>query len=156
MTAEVTIRPMCIEEVDGVAELVSRVFRAAVAPHYRKRGIDEFCAYANAKALQQRQRSDHFVLVAIRNEALVAMIEIRENRHVSLFFVEPAVQGQGIGRRLLNEAIIRCRETNPTLEKITVNASPNSVDAYSRHGFGATGPSQTKNGMTFTPMALTL
>ncbi len=152
--APIGIRQSRPGEEEALSALVVRVFRHDIAPLYAPEGIAEFLAYASPAGMQNRQARDHVVLVAVQEGALVGMIEIRGHRHVALLFVEPARQREGIGRALLWEALQRCRaEPSPAIE-ITVNSSPNAVEAYRRLGFQATGELQVKNGIAFVPMSL--
>ena len=58
--------------------------------------------------------------------------------------------GQGIGRELF-ETILN----KSTGEKITVNASPYSVEVYKKLGFVPESDEQIADGMRFTPMTYT-
>jgi len=60
------------------------------------------------------------------------MIEVREERHITMFFVEKEFQGTGVGQELLRRALAICLRRNPKLSKITVNSSPNAVKIYER------------------------
>jgi predicted GNAT family N-acyltransferase len=84
------------------------------------------------------------------------MIEIRENNHISLFFVDVAMQNQGVGRALLEHALEEIKQSNPGVQQITVNSAPNAVEAYKHLGFRRSADEQTVNGITTIPMALDL
>jgi len=146
-----------IMSTDGVADVcrfVDNVFERSVAHLYTKRGSRKFREYADPKAMSIRVQSDHFVLLAKEDGLIVAMIEMRRHRHVSLLFVEPDRQGRGLGRVLLQRALKICRSADPDLREITVNSSPNAIEAYERMGFETTGKEQTINGVRSTPMRL--
>ena len=81
------------------------------------------------------------------------MMEIREAHHIAMLFVKPGMQRQGIGRRLVQEAIAYRRTHNLETRQIAVHSSPNSVAAYERLGFHKTGEQQEANGIRFIPMA---
>jgi predicted GNAT family N-acyltransferase len=63
---------------------------------------------------------------------------------------------QGIARELLKRALEICARNRTDQATITVNSSPNSVEVYQHLGFQATGAEQTKNGIRFVPMALSI
>lgn len=144
------------EEYREVSDLVARVFRADVAPHYSQEGIDEFLTYASPDALLNRSRQNHFVLVARVEEGIIGAIEVRNHSHISLLFVDSAYQRQGIAKELLRRALQRCQAHDPDLQAFTVNASPNAVGAYEQFGFQAQGPLQVRHGIAFVPMVLSL
>lgn len=156
MEPSLHIRPMQPDEETEVCELVKRVFHACVAPHYSKAGVEEFLNYMQPDLFAQRCQSDHFVCVAVARQKIVGAIEVRENRHVALLFVDKPYQRKGVGKELLRHAVEMGRKHSPELRELTVNASPNSVQAYETFGFRPTGAEQIKNGIRFTPMCLKL
>jgi GNAT superfamily N-acetyltransferase len=151
------VRALRPDEVPTAAELVGRVFMECVAPLYSAEGIKEFLSYASPEALTRRLRSQLEILVAVdEGEVIVGVVGVRDHCHISLLFVESGFQRMGIGRRLVEAVVEACKEVNPIPTEVTVNASPNSVEAYERYGFIARGPDQEKNGIRFVPMGLTI
>lgn len=150
------IRPIEPEDAQQVSELVARTFEQDVAPLYSQQGIEEFLAYASAPALRHRLGQRHFGLAAYVDGALVGMIEMRNGSHISLLFVDPAYQRQGIGRSLLVTAIQRASRENLELREVTVNASPNALDAYRRFGFVPQLPAEERNGIVYYPLVISL
>ncbi len=146
-----------VDELPEASALAIRSFRQGVAPLYGALGIANFLAYANSEALRGRCCQDQFVLVAENDEhELVGMAELRAHRHISMLFVDPDHQRQGVGRALVGKAIALVRSHHPALEALTVNASPNAVGAYRRFGFRATAATQNTDGIIYRPMALNL
>jgi len=139
-----------------VIDLIIEVFKRSVAPGYSPGGVSEFLKYARSDDLLKRSQSDHFILVAQTGRDIVAMIEIKKYSHISLFFVAEPFQRKGIGKTLLKRALKICRDRDPWLREISVNASPNAVGAYKQMGFEHRGPARTVNGIRFFPMATTL
>ena len=154
--APIVVRQISPGEERALSALVDRVFSHDVAPHYAPEGVAEFLRYATATGLRDRQGRGHVVLVAIRDGSLVGMIEVRGHGHISLLFVESTRQREGIGRALLSEALLLCRAQPSAAAEITVNSSPNAVEAYSAFGFLPTSELEVKNGIGFIPMFLTL
>ena len=62
-------------------------------------------------------------------------------------------QRQGIAKRLLDEALEICK-SKIDLSEMSVNSSPNAVEAYSKLGFKINEQEQLKNGIRFIPMKL--
>ena len=141
------------EEIE-VCSLVNRVFDEFVAPDYGDDGVQEFRKYVNPPALLQRGQDNHIVLVAAEENKIVGIIEIRNNDHISLLFVDAPFQGRGISRTLTDRALEICRQNKPTLTEVTVNSSLYALPIYKRLGFQQTQPEQVINGIRFVPMAL--
>jgi GNAT superfamily N-acetyltransferase len=148
------LRPMEAGEETETCKLVVRIFDDLVAPVYSQEGVNEFLEYARPDAFLRRLQRNHFVLLATVQDRIVGMIEIRDNSHVSLFFVDRSFQHKGIGRELLRRALEVCQGHESELREVTVNASPNSVQIYARLGFRPTRSEQVVNGIRFTPMTL--
>jgi GNAT superfamily N-acetyltransferase len=156
MIMAVKIRLMRLGEETSVSDLIVRTFQRDIAPHYVEEGIREFLSYVTPEAILSRQARNHVMLVAIQGASLVGILELRGYSHVSLLFVEATRQRKGIGRQLMDKALQLYKTHHPGLREITVNSSPNAVEAYKRFGFHATGELQVKNGIGFVPMALPL
>jgi ribosomal protein S18 acetylase RimI-like enzyme len=156
MSVIVKIKLMCLGEETVISDLVTSTFQRDVAPLYAQEGIREFLSYANPSALKNRQAQNHVVLVASQDESIVGMLELRDYCHVSLLFVDAMQQRKGIGRLLVNKALRLIRIHHPEVREVTVNSSPNAIEAYMHFGFRVTGELQVKNGIGFVPMALPL
>jgi GNAT superfamily N-acetyltransferase len=156
MENQLTYRIMVPGEEETVINIVTEVFNEFIAPQYSEEGITEFYKYANAAALAERSKVNHFTVIAEHDNNPVAIIEVRNNNHVSFFFNKAKFQRKGIGKQLLNYAIGICLKNNPTIQKITVNSSPNATKAYEKMGFTAEGEEQCVHGIKFVPMSLDL
>lgn len=141
-------------EETEVCDLALRVFEEFVAPQFSKEGVQEFCNYADPHLLLLRSRWDHFVLLAATQKEIAGMIEVKDDGHVTLFFVEGEFQGAGVGGELLRRALEICRRRNQKLSNATVNSSPNAVGIYERLEFHRAGPEQAEDHIRFVPMVL--
>lgn len=130
------------------------VFDLDVAPLYVAKGIKVFHAYARAEAMRERVSNGHTILVAELEGKLVGAAEVHELHHLPLLFVDRQSQRNGIERMLLLEVLQTCRARNPSLKAMTVNASPNAVEAYKRFCFRATSTLQREDGIEFVPMVI--
>lgn len=97
--------------------------------------------------------------VAEREGRIVGMIALSlDGGHAQLedFFVDPAAQGLGIGRRLMDALLAACREAG--VASVEVDADPNAEPIYARMGFRTIGraPSGSIPGRTLPRMALEL
>ena len=143
-------------EETGVIELVSKVFNEFVAPLYSEEGISEFMNYLRVEELTERIKAGNFVLLAKSDADIIGVVEVRDYSHIALFFVDGSHQKKGIGKELLEMVIAKCKNQNSNTQRITVNSSPNAVEAYQNMGFSALEQEQVANGIRFTPMELSL
>ncbi|HEX2975313.1 MAG TPA: GNAT family N-acetyltransferase [Bacteroidales bacterium] len=148
----ITYRPAEQDELEGVVSLIETTFREFVAPEYTEEGINTFLDYLNMDQFIERNRNNHFTLVAHDGKKIVGTIHIRDYEHISLLFVDKEYHQKGIARRLLEMAIDRCAKNNPDTQAITVNSSPYAVNAYEKLGFTRTGEAEIKNGIRFVPL----
>ena len=95
-------------------------------------------------------------MVASTPDGLAGMLEMRQNNHVALLFVDKAFHRQGVARALLDHALGEARRHQPDAERMTVNSSRYGVPAYEKLGFRQTGPERAVNGIAFIPMAMRL
>lgn len=140
-------------EEQQVCLLVKRVFGEFVAPLYETDGVEEFLRYVDPDRMVNRLIGNHFVLIAEKGGNLLGVIEIRDFNHVSLLFVAGNAHRQGIAKRLLEEALEICK-SKIDLSDVSVNSSPNAVEAYEKLGFKVEGLEQLENGIRFIPMKL--
>jgi len=135
-----------------ISGLIKCVFDEFIAPGYSAEGVEEFVGFIEPRRILGRiDGSESFGLVAVSTDKVIGYIEIRENRHISLLFVDKANHGQGVGTELFCRALERCRLYSEVGE-LTVNSSPYAVPIYRRFGFKETGLEQERNGIRFIPM----
>lgn len=156
MPDEVSFRAMRAGETAAVSELILASFSEFIGPEYTDQGITEFRKFVAPSALEARSADNYFVRVAEAGGALVGMIEVRDNNHVALLFVDKGYQRHGVATRLLRLALEEARAAVPDTARVTVNSSRYGVAAYEKLGFRQTGPERTVNGIAFIPMAMRL
>lgn len=142
-------------EPRGLAEaldLVWQVFLAFDAPDFSPEGVAEFKDFIEPGRVAGRLEGGEMRLWGSYQGDALAGVLAAESGHINLLFVAPAHHRQGVARGLL----ARLLEVCPAPGRLTVNASPYAVEAYRRMGFEASGPRQTKNGISFIPMARTI
>jgi predicted GNAT family N-acyltransferase len=148
----ITIRALKPGEEAEACRVIARVFDEFVAPEYPAAGVSEFHRYANAEAMAQRITQGELVLVAAENDRIVGVLEMRGHDHLAMLFVEPA--GRGIGRKLVEHALVACASRQPRAESIRVHASRYAVPFYLALGFVPEGSERTENGITYLPLVL--
>lgn len=145
------IEPMQAGEERVIIDLIIENYDKNVAGYSSKAGNAKFYAYLNIDDFIARNKNDHFTLVAKESENIVGIIEVRNNDHISLFFVKNNLKGRGIGRQLFNKAVETIKANSETTE-ITVNSSPNSVMIYQKLGFEKVSEERSFKGLRYTPM----
>jgi GNAT superfamily N-acetyltransferase len=149
----IVYRPMTPADTDAASQLILDSFGEFIAGDYSDEGRAEFTRHVQPEALVDRARSNHVVLMAMAGERPAGVIELRDNDHVSLLFVNSGFQRQGIARELLARALSVARPAKPGLDRVTVNSSRFGVPIYEKLGFRQTGPERSVNGIVFIPMA---
>jgi GNAT superfamily N-acetyltransferase len=73
-------------------------------------------------------------LKAMHEERLAGVILVKQFWNLCSLFVEPGLQRQGVGRALLQEAVLQCRGRSPK-GALWLNAAPDAIAFYRRMGF---------------------
>lgn len=84
----------------AIHQLIKRVYDEFVSIDYSEEGNKFFYDWIKLSKIAERQKSQINLLLAILDSRLVGMIEIRENKNISLLFVDKGYQGRGIAKRL--------------------------------------------------------
>jgi GNAT superfamily N-acetyltransferase len=148
----IIVRDMRADEAGQVSRFIAKVFDEFVAPDLLPGGAEEFMKYASPQAMAERVENRNLCLLAEKGGDVLAVLCIRRQSHVSLFFVEPELHGQGLGKRMLNTAMARLKQARPDLGRITVNSSLFAEKVYERLGFEKTDEEQCKGGIRYIPM----
>jgi GNAT superfamily N-acetyltransferase len=154
-TAEITIRQARLDEADQLTQLA---LRSKASWGYSE---DFMAACRDELALTAARLAAWDVWVADVDEVLAGMIALRlepeaAKAEIEYFFVEPALQGRGIGAALAAAALAACRLK--AVKLVCVDADPNAEVIYRHFGFRSTGfaPSGSIPGRTLPRMELHL
>jgi len=142
---------MKTDDTQEVSKVVVTSFMDSVADHLPGEGVDTFLELSSPESFQKRMSEDNLMFVSESKDGIKGVIELKEGRHVAMLFVAPEMQGMGIGRKLVKEALKHCRT-----DSVTVSASLTSVSAYEKYGFEVTGPEEEKQGLRYKPMKIKL
>lgn len=151
---QITISRYRSGQEQEISSLIKKVYDIYVAPDYPDEGNQHFYDWIAPEAIATRQKTQKTILIAQTNTSIVGMIEIRNNDRISLLFVDPDFQNQGIARKLFLEALKNCISQDSGLSKFYVHASPYSIEFYQRLGFKETGTIQETNGIKYLPMEM--
>ena len=136
-------------EETEISDLILRVFDEFIGYEYSEKGKNTFRGYVSSQSISDRFRKGNMLLTCRIDNSIAGIIEVRDNNHISLFFVDPAYQKRGIGKALMHEVFKRL--TGKT-ETISVNSSKYAEPVYKKLGFKRTGSLQEKDGIIFIPM----
>jgi GNAT superfamily N-acetyltransferase len=146
-----------IGQENAVSSFVRRVFDEFVAPDYSEEGNNTFYDYIDPQKIKERIESGvTFILYTMEGNDISGMIEIRNNDHISLLFVDKKYQGKGIARDLYKKSIEICLKNSPGPIEFTVNSSPFAVEIYEKLGFTKIEEEKTLNGIRYIPMKMVI
>lgn len=137
------IRELIAGEKDEAVALAWLVFMQYVAPDYEEEGIHTFQNF-----IQNKEAALELVIYgAFEEEELVGILAIRNENHISLFFVKNEFQGKKVGRSLF-EYLLAVNQN----DVFTVHSSPYAVGIYEKLGFTPVSAQEKKDGILYTPM----
>lgn len=139
------------KDLVAVSHICMKAFKHSVADTLPPNGVKTFAGITTAKAFAERMQLDNLMFVAEVDGIVAGVLELKEKRHVAMFFIDPAYQRQGVGKRLLARALAYA-----DVRRVTVKASLPSVSAYQRFGFIQDGAVGESGGLVFQPMVLDL
>jgi predicted GNAT family N-acyltransferase len=137
-----------------IFQLIKIVYDEFVAIDYSEEGNRFFYNWIEPLKIAERQKNQINLWVAMDDSKLVGMIEIRENKYISLLFVEKTYQGQGIAKFLFQKSLKECLKREPKPDKFQVHASPFSIPIYKKLGFVETDSLQEEHGIKYLPMEM--
>lgn len=136
-----------------IVKMIYKAFEKYIAKEYSELGIKNFYEFVNPEEIMNRQNSGNIIKTYKINNNIVGMIEVKENNHICLLFVDPEYHKQGIGKKLIDEIVELLKEKT---DIITVNSSTFAENIYKSYGFSETDKQQEKNGIIFIPMKRTI
>ena len=142
------VRKLRSEELPAASRVLWTAYYAAEKDKTSLEGLTTFRDLTQPLSLQMNAFSgDVLFYGAFKGETLVAVGALKDRKHVLLLYVLPQEQRSGIGSRLLTKLL-----SFSTVPDTTVNAAPDAVPFYEKHGFTAVSPLQVKDGIRFVPM----
>lgn len=150
MDSPIRIRRATTDDAPAVAALVaSWMPELVLRPAEAGRFLDSVTLEATRTRLGDDRYAAHVAEAASR---VVGMVIVRDGSHLYHLFVDAALKGRGLGRRLWETARDAARAAGHE-GPFTVNASRNALPVYRALGFAATAEPVRADGLEFTPMA---
>lgn len=147
------IRRLKEEELASALQLVWEVFEQEIKPSYTEEGVQEFLGFINYNFMKDLYDRGEIIFWGAFEEEMIGTVAVRNDGHISLFFVKNEYQGLGIGKALFQMIYNYCVE-ELKVKKITVNAAPQSVAKYIHMGMRQAGNMEEKNGIRSVPMEM--
>ncbi len=121
-------------------------FEHLAVQYQTPQGVAYFKQFASADAIAARDLVSSVSYVALIQNVIVGILQVRDQQQIELLFVLSELQSRGVGR-----ALVRAADDGARLQ--TVDATVNSVMAFMRYGFMPCGAEQIAvNGMRCVPM----
>jgi GNAT superfamily N-acetyltransferase len=139
-----------------IHQLIKKVYDEFVSIDYSNEGTRFFYEWIKPSKIAERQFNQINLWIAFIDSKLVGMIELRDNKYISLLFVDKEYQGQGIAKKLFDKSLKEIIRRDPQIDKFYVHASPYSIPIYKKMGFFETDNMQEENGMKYLPMEMTI
>ena len=152
MDQKIIIKPLKKSEINSLSLMITAIFDEFIGCDYSEEGKATFKDNITPKNILDRLAVNRFY-TAKKGTAIIGALEIRNNDHIALFFVDKKYHKKGIGKMLFNNYLNELNKMDTKIETITVNSSIYAVKIYERLGFKKTGELQEKNGIKFIPMA---
>ena len=141
-----------IEEYELISKFLINIFKKNVSHLYNEMGNHEFLNHVHSYKLYERGSDitcyTQFIL-KIENE-ICGFMETRESSHITLLFVKNEKQKKGYGKSLFLHAEEIAKSTGFT--SMTLNSSPNSLEAYEKWGFLRESDENCINGIRYFQM----
>lgn len=154
MEPDLTFTPYTPGTEFPVYQLIRQVYDEFVAPDYVDAGNQFFYDWIRPEHIAERQANQQNLWIAWAEDNVVGMIEMRQNDHISLLFVDKNWQGKGIARELFRLALTQSLQREPRMKKIFVHASPFSIPVYEKLGFVANSALKEEHEIKYLPMEM--
>ena len=137
------------EEIKCISTLCLAVFTHSVAPSLLRQGSQTFSRMASPEYFFERMKAEYLIFVFEEADKLKGIVELKNQQYITILFVAPGCQNQGIGAALITAILQQAKAA-----VVTVNVSPNAVPAYRRYGFEYPGETGESAGQVYQPMAI--
>jgi N-acetylglutamate synthase-like GNAT family acetyltransferase len=142
---DLTIRPATPADVPALSDLIRRTVRQSNAGDYPAEVVELIAAnHAPDKVAQRLAERD--VFVGLEGQRIVGTIGLESDKLRSLF-VEPCLQGKGVGARLVAHLEAHARKAGVT--ELLLSSSITARGFYERLGYRLIRFDEREDGSTF-------
>jgi GNAT superfamily N-acetyltransferase len=153
MKEEIIIEEIKTEEIEFAINMVKTVFNEFVGKDYSEEGNKEFLDFLLSDKMKERLKNNlNKTFIAKYDSEIIGLLEIKNNDHISLFFIKKEFHGKGIGRILFEYYLRILKQNNYDIKIVSVNSSIFAENIYSKLGFRKINEIQEKNGIKYLPM----
>jgi putative acetyltransferase len=129
------LRPFLPQDAPMLAEIFRASIEGLTEDDYTPAQQDAWAAGADDLEAFAERLGKHLTLLATLNGSPVGFISLDAPTEIGLFYVHPAVAGQGVGR-MLYDAVERIAGSRGT-PHLSVDASDTAREFFARRGFSA-------------------
>jgi GNAT superfamily N-acetyltransferase len=159
MLLDLPIRPAESDDLRHIAGLIDRAIRISNAPDYSAR--EQMAVMADYTAPELKRMLAHASLFLVAEVAtakgdapepggVIIVTVSGRGAIINGLFVEPALQGMGIGGALIDTAVAHLAAQGPA--RLAVSASLSAVGFYGHHGFSRVGSGKAGSGVAIVQM----
>ena len=153
MDYKIKINELELCEIEMYSNMINSVFDEFVGKDYSDEGKNTFKDFMNIKnVLERLKNNSNKAFVAKYENEFIGILEIKNNEHISLFFVKKEFHKSGVGRKLFEYFLRALKQNNNDIKTISVNSSIYAEQIYTKLGFMKIGNIQEKNGIKYIPM----
>ena len=135
---------------DVIEHIGSCIWEARRHKGYSRRVLSEKTGLSE-RTIEKIEKGELAFWGCFFEDKLVGVISTKGLHHISLLFVKKEYQRKGIAKKLF-QAVVQDCSSNHDITKITVHASPYSVEAYRHLGFRQAAQEQVVDGLRITSM----
>lgn len=149
------IREAFVGDAASISSLIGALSERYIAPELSAQGRRNLLATMTPEAIAEKIASGYRYHVAEDAGHLVAVVGMRDNRHLYHLFVADSHRGCGLARKLWDLALVGSCAAGYA-GGYTVNSSRYAQGFYERLGFVATSDAMEKDDVVFVPMTFVM
>ncbi len=158
---DIRLRPPLSSDLPEISALVAGLIPRHIGGTATPAGLSHLYAYMQPGAIGARLAGvahppRNAALVACSGARIVGYGAVRDDTHLSQIYVAEDWHRRGIGTALLWGLVEAVRRRHPSVDKVTLNATPRAVEFYLRLGFTLLGPWESWRTGASLPMVLSI
>jgi GNAT superfamily N-acetyltransferase len=121
----------CAKDIDQLFDFITDTIKVSYVGYYPQEAIDYFIRYSNKQGILVDTDSA-YVIVIKDNDKIIGTGTLK-GTHIKRVFVNPAYQGKGLGRLIMNDLEIKAKNNN--LKLVELHSSLFAISFYNKLGF---------------------